>query len=245
MKIALAFFGLPRCSAVAFPSIETALLAPLRAAGEVRVFRHFWRQAWVANARSAENLALHPDNYAPFEACEGADEAPPPQPSPLLQRLARHGDAWEDGFQSLRNLVLQLQSLYEVTQRVAAAQPDVVVFARPDLCYHEPLPAAAIAHVQAHPDAVVAPCWESWGGLNDRFALCGARAWRAYGGRVLLADHYCERTGRALHSERFLAYALAFAGVQVRTIGMRASRVRVDGRLEAEDFAGARSPLVV
>lgn len=245
MKIALAFFGLPRCSAVAFPSIESALLAPLRAAGDLRVFRHFWRQSWVANARSAENQPLAPENYVPFAAFEGVEQEPPRQPWPLLQRLVRHGDAWEDGFQSLRNLLLQLQSLYEVTQHVAAAQPDVVVFARPDLLYHHPLPASAIAHVQDHPDAVVAPCWECWGGLNDRFALCGARAWRAYGGRLLLADHFCERSCQPLHAERLLAYALAFAGVQVRTIGMRANRVRVDGRLEAEDFTGARSPLVV
>ena len=245
MKIALAFFGLPRCSAVAFPSIRSALIEPLAAAGELRIFRHFWRQEWVGNARSGENLPLDPANYDPFATFEGAVEAPPQQPSSLMERLAGHGDAWQDGLQSLRNLVLQLQSLYEVTQHVARARPDLVVFTRPDLLYHQPLPESAIAHVQEHPDAVVAPCWECWGGLNDRFAICGARAWRAYGGRLLLADHYCERTGKPLHSESFLAHALAFAGVEVRTIAMRASRVRVDGRLEPEDFTGARSPLVV
>jgi hypothetical protein len=244
MKIALAFFGLPRCSAVSFPSIASALIAPLAAAGELHVFHHLWKQQQVRNLRSAEDHRLHEANYAPFARFEGNCAEAPPQPSPLLQRIAVHGDAFHDGLQSLRNLLLQLESLYEVTQQVAAAQPDVVVFARPDLLYHDALPPEEVARAFAHPDSVAVPCWESWGGLNDRFAVCGARAWRAYGGRLLLADHFCERTGQPLHSETFLAYAMAFAGVRVRTISLRASRVRVDGRVEAEDFEGLRTPLL-
>ena len=245
MKIALAFFGLPRCSAVTFPSIASCLVAPLAAAGELRVFHHLWRQEHVGNLRSAEHHLLDPGNYEAFAGFEGTVAEPPPQPSPLLQRISVHGDAFHDGFLSLRNLLLQLQSLYEVTQRVAAADPDMVVFARPDLLYHEPLAREDIAHALAQPDSVTLPCWESWGGFNDRFALCGARAWRAYGGRLLLADHYCERTRSPLHSESFLAYAMQFARVHVRTMPMRASRVRVDGRIEQEDFEGARTPLVM
>ena len=66
MKIALAFFGLPRCSAVAFPSIERNLLAPLRAAGELRVFQHLWRQDRVFNPRTGEDQAVPQENYAFF-----------------------------------------------------------------------------------------------------------------------------------------------------------------------------------
>lgn len=245
MRIALAFFGLPRCSPVTFPSIQAGLVAPLAAAGELRVFHHLWRQQHVGNLRSAEDHHLDARNYDPFGGFEGTIAEPPPQPSALLQRIAAHGDAFHDGFLSLRNLLLQLESLYEVTQRIAAAQPDMVVFARPDLLYHEPLAPGDIAFALAHPDSVTLPCWESWGGFNDRFALCGARAWRAYGGRLLLADHYCERTRSPLHSESFLAHAMQFAGVHVRTMPMRASRVRVDGRIEEEDFQGVRTPLVM
>jgi hypothetical protein len=244
MKIALAFFGLPRCSRISFPSIAANLVAPLAAVGELRVFHHLWKQEQVSNLRSAEDHRLADANYAPFAAFEGEVAERPAAPAPLLQRIAAHGDAFHDGFQSLRNLLLQLESLYHVTQRVAAAQPDVVVFARPDLLYHEPLAREDVAYALAHPDSVSLPCWESWGGMNDRLAICGARAWRAYGGRLLLADHFCERTRRPLHSETFLAYAMAFAGVAVRTIALRASRVRVDGRIEQEDFIGARTQLL-
>jgi hypothetical protein len=243
MKIALAFFGLPRCSRIAFPSIERCLLQPLAAAGELRVFQYLYRQDWIFNLRSGENHAQTEDNYAPFAGFEGEIVPRPTQPVPLLERMKRHGDAFQDDFHSLNNLLLQLQSLYEVTQRVAAAQPDVVVFARPDLLYHEPLQRSDLDHALAHPDQIALPWWESWGGFNDRFAVAGARAYRAYGGRVLLADNYCERTGRPLHSESFLRYALGFAGVPVRPIGLRATRVRVDGRLQWEDFEGRATPL--
>jgi hypothetical protein len=243
MRIALAFFGLPRCSPIAYPSIERCLIEPLAAAGELRVFHHLYRQDWVFNPRSGENHAQNDENYAPFAGFDGVVVPRPTEPSVLLQRLKTYGDAFQDGFHSLTNLMLQLHSLHEVTQRAATFEPDLVMFARPDLLYQEPLPPEHIAHVLAHPDEVLLPRWESWGGFNDRFALAGARAYRAYGGRLLLADHYCERTGRPLHSESFLRYALAFAAVPVRPIAMRATRVRVDGRLEWEDFEGARSPL--
>jgi hypothetical protein len=243
MKIALAFFGLPRCSPVAFPSIERQLIAPLQSAGELQVFHHLYRQQHVFNPRSAENDAMAPGNYAPFERFRGRMEDRPAGESELLQRLKPYGDAFQDGFHSLTNLLLQLQSLLAVTEMLMDEAPDVVVFARPDLLYHDPLPLAQLRQVLARPDEVVLPWWESWGGWNDRFAIAGARAYRAYGGRLLLADHFCGHTRQPLHSETFLRYALAFAGVPVRTTGMRASRVRVDGRIEQEDFDGVRSPL--
>jgi hypothetical protein len=245
MKIALAFFGLPRCSAITFPSIQRNLLDPLAAAGELHVFQHLYRQDWIFNPRSGEDHPQPDENYRPFGAFDGVVVPRPTGDSPLFLRLQPYGDAFQDGFHSLRNLLLQLHSLYEVTQRAAAAQPDVVVFARPDLLYHEPLRREDLERAAAQPDEVTLPWWESWGGFNDRFAVCGARAYRAYGGRVLLVDHFCERTGQALHSESFLRYALAFAGVRVRTIGLRATRVRVDGRMQWEDFEGEVSPLAI
>ncbi|MCD6078591.1 MAG: hypothetical protein K0R89_2529 [Ramlibacter sp.] len=245
MKIALAFFGLPRSSGVTFPSIERNVLAPLRAAGDVRVFHHLWRQEHIFNPRTGEDQAVPQDIYLPFAGFEGVIEPRPEAPTPQLQRAMAYGDAFQDGFVALRNLVLQLQSLYEVTQRVAAAHPDVVVFARPDMLYHEAVRVEDVEHAMREPDSVALPCWESWGGFNDRFAICGERAYKAYGGRMLLVDNFCERAQRPLHSETFLRYALGFAGLSVRTIPLRASRVRVDGRVEVEDFEGVRSPLAV
>ena len=243
MRIALAFFGLPRCSAIAFPSIAQNLLAPLAAAGELRVFCHLHRQAWIFNPRSRENHPQPEENYAPFLDFDTVIEPRPERPSPLFQRLRAFGDAWQDGFHSLANLVLQLQSLADVTRRLAAAAPDVVVFARPDLLYHEPVQPRDLLRALQRPDEIALPAWESWGGYNDRFAITGPRLARVYGERLAGALSYCEATGQPLHSETFLRATLHAAGAGVRPIGLRASRVRVDGRLEAEDFEGRRTPL--
>jgi hypothetical protein len=243
MRIALAFFGLPRCSAIAFPSIAQNLVAPLAAAGELRVFCHLWRQPWIFNPRSRENHPQPEENYAPFLGFDTVVEPRPERPSALFRRLRAFGDAWQDGFHSLANLVLQLQSLADVSRRVAAAAPDVVVFARPDLLYHEPVDGHDLMRTLQRPDEIALPQWECWGGYNDRFAITAPRLARVYGERLAGALAYCEATGQPLHAETFLRATLHAAGACVRPIGLRASRVRVDGRLEAEDFEGRRTPL--
>jgi hypothetical protein len=243
VKIALAFFGIPRRSDATFPLIRRNLLAPLAAIGELRVVYHLWRQDRIVNPRSGEDHPQPQENYLPFLPFEGTLQERPPQPSALFKRLRLHGDAWQDGFHSLANLVLQLESLMAVTQLAAAENPDVVMFARPDLLYHEPVQPWQVGYVASNPDAVLLPDWESWTGYNDRFAIAGARAFRAYGGRMLLAEHFCAHTGQAMHAETFLRYALEFAGVPVRTFKLRANRVRVDGRIQAEDFDGVLAPL--
>ena len=243
MKIALAFFGIPRSSDATFPLVRQNLIAPLNALGELRVVYHLWRQDRIFNPRSGEDHALPQANYLPFLPFEGTLQERPRHPPAIFERLKAHGDAWQDGFHSLANMVLQLQSLMAVTERAAAADADVVVFARPDLLYHQPVQRFHIDHVLEHPDSVLLPDWEAWGGFNDRFAIAGTGAWRAYGGRILLADRFCADTGQAMHAETFLRYALDFAGVAVRTIQLRASRIRVDGRIQPEDFDGVLAPL--
>jgi hypothetical protein len=243
VKLALALFGLPRCSGVTFPSIVRNLAQPLAAAGELHVRYHLFRQERVVNPRTGEDHALDEANYAPFLQFRGILEPPSAVDPQRMQRLKRFGDAWANGYVSLGNLLLQLHSLLQVTQAVAEVAPDVVLFARADLLVHDPVTPQQIEACMAEPGSVALPAWESWGGYNDRLALAGARAYRAYGGRLLLADHYCETLNRPLHSETFLRHALAFAGVAARMLPLRASRVRADGRVEIEDFGGHVTPL--
>ena len=58
--IAVALYGLPRCSAVTVPSIEKQILAPLRRCGNVRVFYHLFLQDRIDNVRSSEAGPLDP-----------------------------------------------------------------------------------------------------------------------------------------------------------------------------------------
>jgi hypothetical protein len=239
MKIAVALFGIPRASDQALPTLLHTALRSVRELGHVKVFYHLFHQTHIRNPRSGEDAPLPPDNYKPFEQFEGELEPA----DACLQRwsyeeLKANGDAFGDDFQSMRNLVHQLHSLWTVTERAASWRPDVVLFLRPDLVYHDPIPAQWVVAARRNPDLVVLPDWQWWGGVNDRLAVCGRSSFAAYGRRIELAARYCEQTRRALHSERLLRFALRHAGVRLRTRPLRASRIRIDGRIVEENFDG-------
>ncbi|MES3004018.1 MAG: hypothetical protein V4787_25225 [Pseudomonadota bacterium] len=246
MKIALAFFGLPRCSRVTFDSIRRNLIEPLAGWGELHVFYHFMQQDHVRNSSSGEDHALSPDNYTPFLQFQGVTEPPEgilPR-SPLVE-LAKFGDAWGDGFQSLRNLMLQLHSVHEVHQMAKACEPDAYVFARPDLLYHDAVRRSEIERAAAEPKALLVPGWQWWhGGYNDRFAICGRIAANAYAQRKYVALPYCRKMTHPLHSERLLRAIANGERLDVQPIPLRASRVRVTGAIEPEIFtrSGKKDP---
>jgi hypothetical protein len=239
--IAICFFGITRSLSHTLPSIEKNALDPARAAGTVRLYAHFFQQRALAEARSGESGAIDPDEQRLLRP----DWLQLEEPDDCLaqwdfETLKRHGDFWDNGFRSLRNLVHQLHSLNLVTQAALADGARVCLFLRPDLRYHDSLgPAIARALRSAREDQnlVQLPRWQSWGGRNDRFAIvAGAKAIAAYGGRVTHMAGFCTTTGSPLHSEQLLAHALAAAGITVRPIGARASRVRLNGRERYEDF---------
>jgi hypothetical protein len=242
VRIAIALFGIPRGSDVTMPVIAENIIGACRASGETRIFYHLYKQSRVTNARSGDDASISAAAYAPFERFQGELEPP----DICLSRwhydiVRRFGDHYRDDFQSVRNLLHQLHSLRRVTRVVEAWGPDVVVFVRPDLLYHQPLSGAAIA--SASRDALYCriPDWQWWGGYNDRFAVCGRRAASAYGRRAELAIEFSLRTGRPLHAERLLRYALRRQRAAVRLTRMRASRVRMNGRIVDEDFSWSRT----
>jgi len=116
-----------------------------------------------------------------------------------------------------------------------------VIFARPDLLYHDSMAEHLDFLARAHRQFVLVPDWSSWFGLNDRFALAkGADGIAAYGRRADRMGEYCAR-GKRLHSERFLKYALE--GQRMRPVHLRASRVRSNGLQVLEDFTPGRGPM--
>jgi hypothetical protein len=243
MHIAICFFGITRSLRHTFPSIQTNILAPARSMGEVKIYSHFFRQAEVINPRNRENGIPDPEEYRLLNSDWLELEAP----DICLDQwhfgaLKSHGDFWKNDFVSLRNLVHQLHSLRRVTQAALADLPphkdNLILFCRPDLRYHDAF-SRSLRRAAAHQgELALVPRWQSWTGVNDRFAICkGSDAGAAYGMRIENALAYCETTGGPLHSERLLAFALKSAGIPVKPFGLRASRVRVDGTERWEDFA--------
>ncbi len=243
LKVAVVFFGITRALRLTLPSIIENVLDPARAiAREVRLYGHFFTQTVISNARSGEVGELDPEEYRllALDAVELEEPVACLDLYPMAQMKAR-GDIWRDDFASFRNLVHQLHSLRRATLMAEAFQPDVVIFARPDLLYHDSMAQPLDMLARAHRQFVLVPDWSEWFGLNDRFALAkGAEGIAAYGRRAERMGEYCAR-GKRLHSERFLKFALE--GQRVRRVHMRASRVRSNGLQVLEDFSPGRGPM--
>lgn len=236
-RIALCFFGITRSLSFTRASIEANVLGPARAAGEARVFAHFFRLERIENLRTKEAADIDPGEHRMLAPDELRLEAPGDCLARWeFERIAEHGDTWGDGFASVRNLVHQLHSLHVVTGMAAAWQPDLWIYARPDLRYHDSL-APILSRALAGPEETAwLPLWQARGGHNDRLAvLRGGRVARKYGARAERMHEFCAATAGPLHSERLLGFALA--GERVRRIGTRATRVRAGGIDSWESFS--------
>jgi hypothetical protein len=155
--------------------------------------------------------------------------------------LKNWGDSWNDDFKSLRNLVHQLHSLASVTDAALRDRPEIVAFCRPDLLYHDSLLDVIDRAVSIKSSAAYLPYWEAHGGLNDRFAICkGDQAIISYGKRVRHMHEFCQNTYRPLHSEQLLAFSMARGGIEVHRVANRASRIRLGGIRNYEDFSNSR-----
>jgi len=238
-KVAICFFGITRSLSYTHNSIEANVLAPARKLSSPKIYAHFFLQKEIDNARSGEKGRLDPEEYGLLPI----DWLKLEEPNHCLEQwnfegLKAWGDSWDDEFRSLRNLIHQLHSLHTVTQAALDDGAEVCLFCRPDLRYHDSLNGALSQALQANRDMVFLPRWQDFGGLNDRFSICiGPGAIAAYGQRILMTEEFCREGPKALHSERLLAFSLAKAGVRVRRIRARASRVRMNGEQSYEDFA--------
>ena len=237
MKIAIAFFGLPRCSEKAFPSIEENILMHLPPGSEVKCFYHFYLQNQVVSAHSQENGDFNQSNYEVFKQFEGILEKPEDVlPSLPFEGLKKFGDAWKGDFNSLKNLLLQLHSLKKVTELVEVFDPDCVFYVRPDLVYHDPINSVYYQLAQQLENSVFLPEWQ-WGlGVNDRFAVLGKHAYKIYGKRLDEAMNYCVEGNCPLHSERFLKHVLLKNHIEILILNAKASRVRINGDIVSEKF---------
>jgi hypothetical protein len=235
-RVAVVFFGITRSLRFTLDSINRKVIEPARAmTPHVGLFGHFYDQIAIHNPRSGEAGNLDPEEYRLLNLDQVEREAPGHCLADYpIDQLKAYGDYWKNKFRSFQNLVHQLHSLRRATLLAEQFQPDIVIFARPDLWYHTSTGPYLADLRSADSSQVLVPNWAQWRGLNDRLALArGADAIRAYGHRVERMLDFCAE-GRKLHSEQLLKYALT--DQVVRMIPLHASRVRSDGRVVVEDF---------
>ena len=245
-RITICFFGITRSLSHTMASIGRNVIAPAREQGEVTIYAHFFRQRVITNARSAEQGEIAPDDHRLLTPDWLELEEPDTiQQQHDFEHFKQYGDRWGDGFRSLRNLFHQLHSLRNVTEAALSAQPDIVIFVRPDLHYHDslsPFIAKAIRAASRRESLALIPNWQSKHvRLNDRFAICvGQDAAAAYGCRIDRVKAFCQARNMAPQPESLVKFVLDAGGIPVSLIGARASRVRIDGQMVQEDFTPKR-----
>ncbi|KAI9018336.1 hypothetical protein DFJ74DRAFT_729348 [Hyaloraphidium curvatum] len=153
------------------------------------------------------------------------------------------GDPWPTtGGRSMRNFLLQQHSLDRVSELWWPRRADygAVTYLRPDLWYDTPLPVPDVA-----PRTLYAPDFDSYSGVNDRFAVGTPEVMDLYGHRMRLAELYLHHSvpsvvnesqgyyEGSLHAETFLKAVMNLKGIEVRPLqGFRFGRLRAGGKVQ-------------
>lgn len=249
MHVIVGMWGILRSLSYTAESIEKFCLTPLRQRGYTfEIFVHTYnfsgpyvnsRSKEVGNVLNASSWrVLNPDyifiedqdifdrriNYAQFE---------------------NQGDAWNNGYSSLKNHIRALNSLFHLTQIIETTlklrEIDGVIFLRPDVTYISELPVYLLP-LFPNNTLFVPDFHRSCSGneYNDRMAMGDVKSAIAYGNRLGFALEYC-RTHK-LHSESFAYHYLRFIkSINVIEIPFRFRRTRINGNF-AERDKGVISP---
>ncbi len=237
MKVAIGFFGITRSLVWTLGSLRERIVDPLQAFGEVKTFASLVRQDRIANPRSGEGGALDPDEYTLLESSSVVLQEPGACLAKVnLPLLLRYGDSWNDNGKSLSNLVHQLATLDALHNSILPFEPDLIVFVRPDLFYHDSFVEACRLHGRLQPNSITVPNWQWARGINDRFAICDCHSAEAYASRLRYMHAYVDHTHKPLNSEEFLWWTLNRFKVWVQPARLRASRVRSNGYILLENF---------
>jgi hypothetical protein len=250
MRIAACFYGIDRSLRYTYESILTNVLNPVKSIGELKIFAHFFKQFTINNQRSEEeNIKIEPA-WDVLSSDSLTLEEPDTFIRPeLLNLIMSYGDVYGDSGRSIRNLMHQLHSIRQAWNSAIEFNPDVVIFLRPDLIYHDNFIEQVKRAKQFASPAIYTPNWQQWlGGLNDRFAICnGSEAANAYATRISLIQEYCalnaleKDSPKGLHSERLLYYAVLRSESFHHSTFLKASRVRATGYVVTEDFKDIQS----
>lgn len=240
LRVGIVFFGLPRCTKITLPTIEKYILCGLPVGCELFICASFSYQTKVTNKRSCEDGDVLASNYDYFLQYPHIFTAPEHLlDMALYEQLCTYGDkTWHDEGMSLRNLMLQLNSLRLGYLACKKNECDFYIFVRPDLFIHDLIPIADfIKKMRGQSNAVMVPSWQWHRGINDRFCVAGRQAADVFALRYERMLNYCQVSGREMHSERFLAHELRAHNVTIKTCSARMSRIRINGGIVQEEFS--------
>jgi hypothetical protein len=241
MRCLIGFFGLTRCVQQTVPAIKAGFYDPLHKAKLVTArAAHFNLPARIDNPRSGEfGVTPQRDASSALELDLCWNEPQHDQTICEQMKIARrYPDPFRDGYRSVSNVCHQLRSLaklWSLLTLLDARDDDLVLLLRPDLLYLDVLDVDIhLGPLLEGRRDIVVPGWQSWGGLNDRFAFCTGRAARVYATRIVMLREACAAIG-AMHSECLLKFAMKQHGLRVGQTDFRAVRIRGNGQIAGND----------
>jgi FkbM family methyltransferase len=238
-RAAVCLWGLLRSRRLVTESFDMHILRPLERMGfAVDIFVHTYRSSRVEEQRTQvlnpHTLDMIGARAALVEDLDTVKETLRPVIELVQRPEFRLFESYKTDAPRLQeNYVLGMHSLDQVTslmQRttMTASQPSVVIFARPDVLFLEPLQPEWIRTA-----AFLVPSFGSWGGHNDRFCICPPEKAHVYGARIHNVEHLLRNVDHP-NSEQLLA--LHLSGHSVKTIPFPMRRVREQGRMLDRDI---------
>lgn len=171
--------------------------------------------------------ALYPGAAVHIDEIDAQPDLPEPAEAIRFEPYARSVPV-----QAVLRQLWQLEQGWKFFEEAKHDDPDVVIRVRPDLFWHD------FSRVEVdYPNQAFVPAWGCFGGVNDRFAVLGARAARAYFttySQIPTLMGY----GCPLHPESLVKAALEYGGAQVsRDMVAVFSTLRKDGQVRPPEFS--------
>ena len=236
-KTAICFWGITRYLDGTIGSIRKNIFQPASQFGDFKVFCHFFNLKTLNNDRSGENNIHLENNWHLFKADKLLIDEPNFFINDYLPHIKNYGDAFNDNYKSVRNLLHALYSLKKVFNSIEEYKADSFVFVRPDLIYYDSIEKYLYKSLITKKDNIFLPAWQTHYGFNDRFSICSSRnAATIYSQRINHAIDFCKANLEPLHSESLLKYVIKKNDCKVTFISTKASRVRANKKIKNENF---------
>ena len=224
--------GITRYPEGVIESIRKNIFQKASNLGETKVFCHFFNLKVLNNQRSGERDIFLENNWELFNPDKLIFDEPSFVINEYLQNIKKYGDAFNDNYKSLSNLLHALYSLKKVFNSCKNYKADSYLFVRPDILYLDSMERYLYKSLVTKDDCIFLPAWQSHNGLNDRFSICSTRnAALTYATRIDYAIDYCRTKSQPLHSEYLLKYVVEKSDNKIIFINTRAARVRANKKI--------------
>tara|TARA_Y100000389_G_C17470636_1_gene530339 strand:+ start:6868 stop:7710 length:843 start_codon:yes stop_codon:yes gene_type:complete len=240
-KICICFYGLTRSLKRTYPYFKKFLFDILDENNIVYdIYIHTYSLDILTNKRSNEHgVKLDNEEYKMLNIKESIIENQNDFDESFdYSKVIKYGDSWKDDFNSLKNLIRQLNSLKQVTSLIKNREEyDNYLYIRPDLQFVEKIDINFLKYKQSSPYLLTPDFGKGPDkkGLNDRFAIGDYFSIIKYGERIDLIYDYMQNHGK-LHSERLVKYLHINNNIFNIIIDIMLLRVRSSGHIARNDI---------